>query len=166
MNKKFNITKTGFKAPENYFESVEDSVFSKIKSENSLKSVKDSGYKIPEGYLDTVEENILNKLNNETKVVSLFTRKNLVYISGMAAAILILFAIFIKNNNPLTEELDYQVVEAYILEQDINTYELASLLTDEELSDMTLEIMDDAFDEEDMEDYLLENVNIEDIIEQ
>jgi len=166
MNKKFNITKTGFKAPENYFESVEDSVFSKIKSENSLKSVKGSGYKIPEGYLDTVEENILNKLNNETKVVSLFTRKNLVYISGMAAAILILFAIFIKNNNPLTEELDYQVVEAYILEQDINTYELASLLTDEELSDMTLEIMDDAFDEEDMEDYLLENVNIEDIIEQ
>ncbi|MBT8268302.1 MAG: hypothetical protein HKO67_12025 [Flavobacteriaceae bacterium] len=169
MKKIKNISNSGFKAPEGYFEQLEDSVMARLKTESVRDISEEHGFKAPEGYFDEVEQQILEKLSidNETKVVSIFSRKSLYYVSGIAAAIVILLAVFLNGSAEENEELDYQMVETYIIDQDISTYEIASLLTEDELDQIELDIMSSNLtDEESLEDYLLENINLEDIIEQ
>ncbi len=163
-----NIKNTGFKVPKDYFNILEDTILSKIKAESILKDIDSPGFEIPNGYLDTLEYTVFNKLpkKENPKIISLFSKKNLIYISGVAAAIVIMFGFFWNNTNASEMELDYEMVESYLIDQNISSYEIASLLTEEELSNIDSEIMNEAFNDEDMEDYLLENVNFEDIIEQ
>jgi hypothetical protein len=163
-----NIKNTGFKVPKDYFNTLEDTILSKIKAESILKNIDSPGFEMPNGYLDTLEDTVFNTLpkKENSKVISLFSKKNLIYISGVAAAIVIMFGFFWNNTNASEMELDYEMVESYLIDQNISSYEIASLLTEEELSNIDSEIMNEAFNDEDMEDYLLENVNFEDIIEQ
>lgn len=167
-NKLNNIKNTGFKTPDNYFDAVEDNIMNALKQESNLNLSKEVGFKTPDNYFDNLENAIFNKIETEntTKVIKLFSKRNLIYASGIAAAIVIMFGVFMNNNDASNLELDYEMVESYILNQDISSYEIALLLTEEELSNINLEIMDEAFNNEDMEDYLLENVNLEDILEQ
>jgi len=169
MKKDFNnIENTGFKVPEGYFNTLEDTILSKIKTDSILKGIDNPGFEMPDGYLNSVEENIFNKVPKKasTKIISLFNRRNLIYISGIAAAIVIMLGFFWNNANTSNMELDYEMVESYLIDQNISSYEIASLLNEEELSSINSEIMSEAFNDEGMEDYLLENVNFEDIIEQ
>lgn len=163
-----NIKNTGFKVPNDYFNSLEDTILNKIKDDSALKNIDSSGFEMPNGYLDTLEDTVFNKLSKKKnpKVISLFNKRNLLYVSGVAAAIIIMFGFFWNNTTALEMELDYEMVESYLIDQNISSYEIASLLTEEELSNIDSEIMSEAFNDEDMEDYLLENVNFEDIIEQ
>ncbi|VAV84789.1 hypothetical protein MNBD_BACTEROID02-476 [hydrothermal vent metagenome] len=163
-----NIKNTGFKVPKDYFNTLEDTILSKIKAESILKNIDSPGFEMPNGYLDTLEDTVFNTLpkKENSKVISLFSKKNLIYISGVAAAIVIMFGFFWNNTNASEMELDYEMVESYLIDQNISSYEIASLLTEEELSNIDSEIMNEAFNDEGMEDYLLENVNFEDIIEQ
>jgi len=169
MNKLKNIKDPGFKVPKEYFNSLEDAVFSKLNTEELQGKIDDHGFAMPKDYLDAIEDKVFSKLNkndDNVKVVSLFNKRNLLYISGIAAALVIMFSIFINKNDGTSEELDYEMVENYIIDQNISSYELASLLTDEELLEVNSDIMDEAFGDDSLEDYLLENANIEDIIEQ
>ena len=168
MSDKFkHIKKTGFTTPKEYFNSIEDSVFDALKTDDLLKDVNDPGFALPNDYFDNIEDTVLAKLesNDVNKVISLWSRRNVLYLSGIAAAIVLLFSVFINQSSSI-EDLDLDLVENYILEEDISSYELASLLTEDELSSINLEIMDEAFTDEEMTDYLLENIDIEDIIEQ
>ncbi len=166
-NNLHNINKTGFKIPDNYFDSVEDQLMDKINSEQ-LDDNKITGFKTPDDYFDSVEDNVFKQLNkdNKTKVVALFSRKNLMYLSGVAAAVLIMLSIFIKDKGETIFDLDSEMVEAYFLEQDISSYELLALLTEEELYNINFEILNEVFKNETIEDYLLDNIEIEDILEQ
>ena len=169
MNKLNNIKDPGFKTSENYFSGLEDAVFDKLKTENIKEAVEGHGFVVPDDYLTTIEGKVFNKIDpqsNQMKVVSLFSKRNLLYLSGVAAAILIMFSIFINKDNGTFEDLDVDLVENYIIDQDFSSYEIAQLLTDEELLQVNSEIMDEAFGDESLESYLLENVNLEDIIEQ
>lgn len=162
-----NISKPGFKAPDNYFDSVEEGVFARLKSDNLKSMVEQTGFKIPDGYFDGLEERVEDKLKgDEPKVIPLFSRKKLYYISGIAAAIVILLAVFLNRSSEEFQDLDYQMVETYIINQDISTYEIASLLTEEEIEQVDLNILDEKLNDESLEDYLLENINLEDIIDQ
>lgn len=169
MNKDLNnIKTTGFKVPKDYFNTLEDNILSKVKGDTVLKDIGKSGFEIPDNYFDTIEDTIFNKLNSKEspKVISLFNKRNIIYLSGVAAAIIIMFGIFMNTGNSTNMELDYEVVETYIIDENISSYEIASLLTEDELLNINSEIMDEAYNDESMEDYLLENVNFEDIIEQ
>lgn len=168
MSKKLNdIKNTGFKVPKDYFDTIEDTVFNILKAEDSLHKIDNPGFTMPENYLDNIEAKVFENIESkDAKVIPLFSKRNLLYASGIAAAIVILFSVFMKNEVALDQDLDYDMVKNYIIDQDVSSYELAALLTEEELSSINLDIMDEAFSDEDMEDYLLENINIEDIIEQ
>lgn len=169
MNKLKDIKDPGFKTSEDYFSSIEDAVIEKLNVSNLNDNSEGHGFILPEDYLSTIEESVLNKLDpkvDNVKVVSLFSKRNLLYLSGVAAAILIMFSLFINLDNNTFEDLDVELVENYIIEQDFSTYEIAQLLTDEELLQVNNEIMDEAFEFESLENYLLDNVNLEDIIEQ
>lgn len=167
MNKKdlHNIKDTGFKTPNNYFDAIEDRIFSKLNAESKLSTIKESGYRVPDGYLDTVEDVVLSKVEpEESKVISLFTRTNLLYATSIAAALVLLFSVFIKDEEPIA--IDSEMVELYLEEQNLSSYELAELLNEVELLDEDFNVIEEQINESELESYLLDNVNIEDIIEQ
>ena len=169
MHKKLNdIKNTGFNVPKDYFNSLEETVFNKIKTEDIFADIENPGFKMPENYLNDMEDKVLRTIKTEQpKVISLTSRRNLLYMSGVAAAVVLLFSLYINKGGSINNtELTPAMVESYIINQDISSYELAALLTEDELSNINLDIMDEAFSDEDMEDYLIENINIEDLIEQ
>lgn len=167
MSKKdlHNIS-SGFKTPDNYFNSIEDRVFNQINTKSPLDEIKATGFSTPNDYFNSVEENILSKIEDEKpKVISLFNKKNLLYVSSIAAALVLMFNIFIPKEE--TQDVDAELVEFYLLEeQNLNSYELADLLSEAEFLDEDFTVLEDQINESDLESYLLDNVNIEDIIEQ
>ena len=130
-------------------------------------AIEDSGFEVPKNYFNTVENNVLSKLNSEKEstVVSLFSRKRLYYISGIAASLLLLVAIFINNSN-ITKELSVEMVQDYFIESDLDTYELAELLDDANILEDDFKLTEETiFNEDNLEDYLIENADIEAILE-
>lgn len=167
MSKELNIKNTGFETPKNYFDSVEDAVFSSLQSEKLKNSTSDPGYSIPEGYFDSLEDKVLSKIDKpETKVISLNTRKLLYTATSIAAILVLYFTLFNKTEPNTLDFLDTEVVEAYILEQEIDSYELASLLTDEDIDTINGDIFKEEFNTDQLEEYILENIELESIIEQ
>ena len=168
MSKSFkHIKNSGFRVPEGYFDSIEDQVMSKIGEENLKGRISDTGFDLPDNYFEGLEDRVMSKIDKpETKVVSLFSRKRLYYISGVAAAILILVSVLINRTTTSTEDINYEMVENYILDQDMSTYEIASLLTEDDLENSDFEMIDEVISEESLEDYLLDNIDLEEIIEQ
>ena len=167
MSKELNIKNTGFETPKNYFDSVEDAVFSSLQSEKLKNSTSDPGYSIPEGYFDSLEDKVLSKIDKpETKVISLNTRKLLYTATSIAAILVLYFTLFSKTERNTLDSLDTEVVEAYILEQEIDSYELASLLTDEDIDTINGDIFKEEFNTDQLEEYILENIELESIIEQ
>lgn len=167
MSKELNIKNTGFETPKIYFDSVEDAVFSSLQSEKLKNSTSDPGYSIPEGYFDRLEDEVLSKIDKpETKVISLNTRKLLYTATSIAAILVLYFTLFSKTERNTLDSLDTEVVEAYILEQEIDSYELASLLTDEDIDTINGDIFKEEFNTDQLEEYILENIELESIIEQ
>lgn len=162
-----HIKSTGFKTPDGYFDSLEAKLNARLANEERIQDIDNAGFEVPKDYFETLEDKILSQVSEPSKgkVVTLFSRRNLIYISGVAAAILVAFTIFFKSD-PLTDTpIDDEVVKTYILDEGISSYELAALFTDEEITSFNEEIMEEAFNDESLEDYLLENTDIEDLIE-
>ncbi|MEP3836820.1 MAG: hypothetical protein ABJM36_04195 [Algibacter sp.] len=164
-NKKIhNIKSTGFKTPDDYFDSVEEKIFSKLNAESVLDTIKEPGFKVPDNYFESFNDRLLNKTQNEekTKVIPLFSRTNLIYVSSIAAAILLLFNLSVFDSKPTFDNLDIETVENYIEDESISTYEIAALFSDKQIEEDN--IIDYNFDEDNIEEYLLINADIEALI--
>lgn len=159
-----NIKSTGFLTPDNYFERVEDQIMGVVKGKEQLDQAEKPGFDLPDSYFDTLENNILNRIENEddTKVIKLFSRRNILYASGIAAAILILFNLSIFSESITIDDLETETVENYIINEGIDSYELAVLLSEDDL--LEDELMEQNITDESLEDYLLENLDIEELI--
>jgi len=158
-NKLHNIKNSGFKTPKNYFDGLEDSILNQIKLN---EKIDDTGFKVPDNYFESLDDVIINKVSQKPKVISLFTKRNLFYASSIAAALVLMFSIFINKNDLTFDDLEVASIENYIYEEEFDTYELASLLSEEELN--TDNFIDTDYTDEALEDYLLENTTIEDLI--
>ena len=130
MNNKnlHNVKKSGFKVPQNYFKELEDSILAEAK----LKGlVSDSGFKTPKGYLDNFNVTV----KKETKVISIFSKKNMLFVSSVAAALVLFFSLNIFDNSPLSyNDLDTTTVDNYILDE-TEIGDLTTLFQDNELSE-------------------------------
>lgn len=165
-NEKLNtINKTGFKTPDNYFESFNERVFNKLNQKLTIENIEGSGFSIPDNYFKTVESTILKATQNEskTKIVSLFSRKNLYYFSGIAASIILLFSIFVNKEE--TELFTAETVENYLAEADLDSYDLAQLLIQTNVLEDNFSLTGIENTDENLETYLLENADIETMIE-
>ncbi|GAB5564539.1 MAG: hypothetical protein Wins2KO_16020 [Winogradskyella sp.] len=159
-----NISETGFKTPDNYFESFEDKLFERLADQDNNIGVNDTGFKVPDNYFDTLEDTILDKLDQEeTPVVQLRPRTKFYYIAGIAASIVLILALFINRNT--VDELSVEMVESYFENKDLDSYELAELLTETEILEEDFEIIETNLDEENIETYLLDNADLEYILE-
>ena len=155
-----NIQESGFKIPEGYFEDFENTIMDHA----ILKEkVKDSGFTVPKDYFNTLEDNILSNVAEKepVKIISLINKKTIIYLSGIAATILLLFNIFTFNEEFNYDSLDIETVEHYILSENLETEELASLFNDSDFLEegfMTIN-----FSEEAIEDYAIDNLEINDL---
>jgi len=149
-----NKIPTGFKTPENYFDSLEERVMQRISfDENKIAT----GFKTPDHYFDSLEEKIMQKLpteSKEVKVISLWQRKS-IWISSVAAIFLIsLGTLYFFNQQTST---DLTISNDYLAYQsDITTEDIATQLTDEDITALESELT--SFDSE-TENYINEYLN-------
>ncbi|WP_298496728.1 hypothetical protein [uncultured Algibacter sp.] len=164
-NKKLhNINSSGFKVPNDYFESFDEKILSQLNTNSQLDSIKGTGFKVPDNYFESLNNTILNNniATKETKVIPLFNKRNLVYISSIAAVILLLFNLSLFENKPTFDNLDIDIVEGFIEYEDINTYEIAALFTNEQIVENIT--IDYTVNDEHIEEYLLNNADLEDLM--
>lgn len=158
MNKKKHTH--GFKVPEDYFDSFEENLFSKIELENLPK---DTGFAVPEDYFDAFDERLLQReeiSEKQTKVRSLFTSK-VKYAVAIAASITLLVLLFNKQESITlnANTVDYLAIENYINagQLDYDVYDVSNLLS--ESNDDILDYDSETISEEEMESYLLDTVD-------
>lgn len=163
-NKLHNDLHSGFKTPDNYFESFDQKVFNKLQSDDNLSKIDGHGFRIPDNYLNEIDSSILSNVTSEPSVITLKPRQSFYYLTGIAASLLLLFAIFINNNNS-DEEISAEMVETYFQNSDLDSYELAQLLSDAEMLEEDFIITETNYSEENLESYLLENADLEQFIE-
>ncbi len=164
---------SGFKTPDGYFDTLESQLLSKLDSDINdlpLQSNKyKAGFSIPNQYFDNVEETILQKTINDskkTKLVSLFSRKNMIYVSGIAAMIAIIISVSITKE---TYTLDFDSIATSDIHEYINEgnvefsdSEIAALLDDE--SSFMNSFSDNEISNEELENYLYDEEMADEIM--
>ncbi|PWK17886.1 hypothetical protein [Xanthomarina spongicola] len=155
-----NITNSGFKTPDNYFSNLEDSIIS-----NTLlkEKIKETGFKVPDTYFDTLENTLLNKLqeNKKSKVFSLFSKRTIVTVTSVAAAIVLMFNLSVFESKSSYDSLDIEAVENYILNENLDDEELASLFNNTDFIDESFYDID--FSDETIQDYINDNLELNDL---
>ncbi|MEJ2112749.1 MAG: hypothetical protein P8X62_03255, partial [Flavobacteriaceae bacterium] len=123
-----NIKRSGFTTPEDYFEKFEVSFLSQDKILSP-----DNGFKVPQGYFESVEDTVLSKVNQkENKVIQLFNRKTVIAGLSIAASILLLFNLSIFEKQITFDSLDYETLEDFVLNQELESSDIANLITNTE----------------------------------
>lgn len=148
-----------FKVPEDYFNNFEDRLFTKIEEESLPKA---SGFSVPEGYFAQVEQRIITATKSEksTKVIPLFSKRNLSYIAGIAASLIIAISLFNKEQEQITiDNIQLSAIDKYIDDGNLNLdlYDLMSYLNDSDLSQIDFDLI--ALSSKDIEGYLKDNTD-------
>ena len=126
------------------------------------KEIK-SGFKVPENYFEQFEAKMMAQIpvEKETKVVSLFYRKQ-VWISSIAAVLLLAIAIPVYFNMAKENNLDAGTIEVYLSQQQgIGITELSKHLTDEDIAELENNLSLNEANSDAVEDYLSESENLD-----
>ena len=126
------------------------------------KEIK-SGFKVPENYFEQFEAKMMEQISKEkeTKVVSLFYRKQ-VWISAIAAVLLLAIAIPVYFNMVKENNLDAGTIEVYLSQQQgIGITELSKHLTDEDIAELENNLSINEANSDAVEDYLSESENLD-----
>lgn len=161
----YNITKkTGFKTPDNYFNTFEEQLFNTLESKSSMQNIESHGFNVPQNYFETLDEKLESLIHSEkeSKVIKV-NWKRVVYTTSIAACLVLIFSLGFNNSKNITfESIETASIETYIQEEDYTSYEIASLLDVAELE--TENFTDKAIPDSDLENYLLEHSTLEDLI--
>ncbi|MAP54975.1 hypothetical protein [Altibacter sp.] len=159
MNDEHNIPDHGFKAPKDYFDSLDARLFESIASEEIPKN---TGFSMPNRYFETLDERIMESVLHKEdvgKVRPLFNRRFVVAVAGIAASLLLFFSL-LQQSSLMSEGVEYietTMLTQYIEEDvDIDLYDVVAILENEDGPEVTFE--NSLFTKAAMEEYLLENV--------
>lgn len=161
----YNIQSAGFKTPESYFESVDNAILSKLEISKNLEDVHTNGFNVPDNYFETFDAKVLDSLTKDdsTTVISFFSRKNVVYISGIAASLVLAFTLLFSNSNDLTfENLETASIEGYLIDEDLTAYDIAPYLNAYDMNSDSF--VETTINDATIEDYLLQNSDVEHLI--
>lgn len=172
--KNLNSKNKGFKTPEGYFDNFEDRLLDRLSLNDEKSSEPDFGKKpgfaLPDGYMDSFEDRLFEALPTEvkeTKVISLFSRKSLMYAASIA--IIIFSSVFMFKSGVSEEEMlegiELASLETYIDDGNLNldTYEIAALIGDD-INDLDLP-SNENIDEDELLEYLSNEEIPEDLFE-
>lgn len=160
-----NIKSSGFKTPTKYFNSVDDAISAKLKQDKTVAIPDLTGFEVPADYFETVESKIWSSVNQEntSKTIQLFTWKKVAYLSGIAASLILALSILFNESDTVTfGNIDTASIENYLLNQDINAYDIAPYISTEEINSENF--VDTKINAADIEDYLLQNSDVERLI--
>ncbi|NNF19038.1 MAG: hypothetical protein HKN61_04625 [Flavobacteriaceae bacterium] len=147
---------SGFKVPENYFESLEARL--KARMEDPVENIPgESGFAVPEGYFESFDARLKSRMpQTEPKVIRLETyRKYWVSAVSVAAILLLTFTLFIPTDDELSfDDLAKGDIEAYFEGKDLelDEYEIAQVIPVDELE--VHELLEENIDREELIDYL------------
>ena len=153
---------TGFKVPKDYFENFEDGLLSELKLKETAFH---SGFKLPADYFESLDNKILDAVKNDhkTKVINLFSIRKIAYAAAVAASLILIYNIsFNKNESLNINNIETASIENYILTEGLETSDIASLFSDEDLSEITS--VKNTISSESLENYVLENLDIDELI--
>lgn len=142
-----------FKVPKDYFKSFDANFF----IEQELKNkVQKTGFKTPDGYLNDFNVSIpkTSKVTNLRKL----NKKYSIYISGIAAALILLLMFIIPKKD--NEEVSLEILEDYLLSEVDQSDLLSNILTLDELNDLYILNVSSS----EIENYLLQNASIETLL--
>ena len=142
-----------FKVPKDYFKSFDANFF----IEQELKNkVQKTGFKTPDGYLNDFNVSIpkTSKVTNLRKL----NKKYSIYISGIAAALILLFMFIMPKKD--NEEVSLEILENYLLSEVDHSDLLSNILTLDELNDLYILNVSSS----EIENYLLQNASIETLL--
>lgn len=122
---------SGFKVPKNYFENFEGHLFSKLNENKVLDKKLDTGFEVPENYFEKFELDLPKE--KETRVIALFSRRQLKFAASIAAMLVFMLSIF---NDYGTKKISfstigYETVEAYLENDnvDFNNLEIERIIS-------------------------------------
>ena len=130
-----------------------------LENKNEIKS----GFKVPENYFEQFEAKMMAQIQpeKETKVVSIFYRKQ-VWMSAIAAIVLLAIAIPVYFNMANNNNLDATTIEMYLSQQQgIGITELSKHLTDEDIVALEQNLSISETNSEEVEAYLSETENLD-----
>ncbi|WP_282031784.1 hypothetical protein [Winogradskyella eximia] len=159
-----NIKSSGFKTPDNYFESIDDQILERLNDKEIISASETTGFMVPKDYFDSVETTILEKLESqpETPVIALKSRRTLYYVAGIAASFVLLLSLFFNNEDKINiNAIDTASIENYLFQEDYTNDDLATLFITDNISEadfIDITISDDTLNE------YLENADTEDFI--
>jgi len=130
-----------FSVPKGYFNSFKERIDIEVKLDQLLEGSKETGFKVPENYFLKNPERYTPPITKPVKVISLFNNKWIWAATSVAAIVLLIVMIM-----PIGGGLDPIVItdaemENYLLDE--SAYDIAELLEDEELEDLSTELFDD-----------------------
>ncbi|SKB83272.1 hypothetical protein SAMN05660776_0009 [Salegentibacter holothuriorum] len=153
--------KSGFKAPQGYFEGFEQELLETMKLSEDLGEKKSTGFTAPKGYFDGMEDELLKKATQgEPKVRKLVTKEVFLYAASIAAMVIAFASTFYINPETQTswENVELSVMESYIDNNniDLSTGEISNYIFQQGyiVDDTDL----DKVDSEAMMNYLDENL--------
>lgn len=150
-----------FNLPKDYFDTIEDKVFEKIKKEEQKPS-----FSVPDGYFDSIEDKVFEKINSEPKVIDFKTRFIKTFLPIAAAASLLLFFTLQLLNKPSQQDLFASVktseIENWIEngEIELDAYDIAAVYNETDFENLDL---NQQFDEDNLTKYL-EDIDVESLI--
>ncbi|WP_111708469.1 hypothetical protein [Lutibacter citreus] len=110
------VKNNAYKTPVNYFNEIEDIVLTKLKAESLTENTTNS---VPDEYFNTIEDKVFKKLNSKPKVISINRISRYLAPIAIAASFLILF--LINNNN---SKITFDTLAAAEIEEFINNGEV------------------------------------------
>lgn len=155
----------GFKTPDHYFGSLDAAIFSRMEEANLSSKIDCSGFKVPDGYFENLDGKIFGSIEKEetSKIASLFSWKKAAYLTGIAASVILIFNILSNTSDELTfEDLETASIESYLMNEDLNAYDIAPYLGSNEINPD--DFVKTTIKTSDIEDYLLQNSDVESLI--
>jgi len=163
-NKNLNhIKTTGFTVPKDYLYQLERELHAHIIEDDLKNQHIKHGLKVPENYFKQVDAEILSKVKQQKPKVRLFHNSFYAYAVAIAAVLVLYFSIFNTTTENKNEALTAELIKDYLISTDLDAYDIAEILNEPEL--LEDHIVADPYDKDQLENYIIENINLENIIE-
>ncbi|MFL1897316.1 hypothetical protein ACJRPK_16550 [Aquimarina sp. 2-A2] len=166
-----NIPESGFTTPENYFETLNESLYNAVNSTTKVpvvsKPVK-TGFIVPEGYFETLSEVVINhSKQKQNSPIFYLTKTQLTVMASIAAMFILILTIVNAPSKTFTiNDLTIADIENYLGEEPIDYENYQSYLysTTEELTN-TMSFS--SIEEKNIENYLLsEDIQVDLLIQE
>lgn len=150
----------GFEVPPGYFDKIGDRMDSLM---DEARFPEGTGYSTPDSYFDQLEDRVLEAWKKEErseKVISLYKRRSVQWISGIAAAILISVMVINPQQADINSNLNTLTssdMEEYLIQQmEWDVYDLGMLIGTEEANELP---DSEIFSTDELENYLIEQLD-------